>query len=70
MSAATITTPSGPLSIRGVRQIIVEGEMDHPLIERRDGFRGDSSSGLCTGQISPSRLQTHSRGALGDRKAV
>jgi hypothetical protein len=34
MSAATITTPSGPLSIRGVRQIIVEGEMDHPLIAR------------------------------------
>jgi hypothetical protein len=34
MSAMTITTPSGPLCMRGVRQIIVEEEMDHPLIGR------------------------------------
>jgi hypothetical protein len=32
MSAVTITTPSGPLCMRGVRQIIVEEDMDHPLI--------------------------------------
>jgi hypothetical protein len=30
----TITTPSGPLCMRGVRQIIVEEDMDHPLIGR------------------------------------
>jgi hypothetical protein len=34
MSAVTITTQSGPLCVRGVRQIIVEEEMDHPLIGR------------------------------------
>jgi hypothetical protein len=34
MSAVTITTPSGPLCMRGVRQIIVEEYMDHPLIGR------------------------------------
>jgi hypothetical protein len=34
MSAVTITTPSGPLCMSGVRQIIVEEDMDHPLIER------------------------------------
>jgi hypothetical protein len=34
MSAVTITTPSGPLCMRGVRQIIVEENMDHPLIGR------------------------------------
>jgi hypothetical protein len=34
MSAVTIITPSGPLCMRGVRQIIVEKEMDHQLIER------------------------------------
>jgi hypothetical protein len=34
MSAVTITTLSGPLCMRGVRQIIVEEEMDHPLIGR------------------------------------
>jgi hypothetical protein len=34
MSAVTITTPTGPLCMRGVRQIIVEEEMDHPLIGR------------------------------------
>jgi hypothetical protein len=34
MSAVTITTPSGPLCVRGVRQIIVEEDMDHPLIGR------------------------------------
>jgi hypothetical protein len=34
MSAVTITTPSGPQCMRGVRQIIVEEDMDHPLIER------------------------------------
>jgi hypothetical protein len=33
MSAVTITTPSGPLCMSGVRQIIVEEDMDHPLIE-------------------------------------
>jgi hypothetical protein len=48
MSALTITTPSGLLSMRGVRQIIVEEDMDHPLIGR-DGFCGKSASGLCTG---------------------
>jgi hypothetical protein len=34
MSAVTISTPSGPLYMRGVRQIIVEEDMDHPLIGR------------------------------------
>jgi hypothetical protein len=34
MSAATITTSSGPLRMRGVRQIIAEEDMDHPLIGR------------------------------------
>jgi hypothetical protein len=34
MSAVTITTPLGPLWMRGVPQIIVEEDMDHPLIER------------------------------------
>jgi hypothetical protein len=34
MSAVTITTPSGPLCMRGVRQIVVEKDMDHPLIGR------------------------------------
>jgi hypothetical protein len=33
MSAVIITTPSGPLCMRGVRQIIVE-DMHHPLIRR------------------------------------
>jgi hypothetical protein len=34
MSAVTITTPSKSLCMRGVRQIIVEEDMDHPLIGR------------------------------------
>jgi hypothetical protein len=34
MSAMTITTPSGPLCMLGVRQIIVEEDMDHSLIGR------------------------------------
>jgi hypothetical protein len=34
MSAATITTPSGPLCMRGVRKIVVEEDMNHPLIGR------------------------------------
>jgi hypothetical protein len=34
MSAVTTTTPSGPLCMRGVRHIIVEEDMDHPLIGR------------------------------------
>jgi hypothetical protein len=34
MIAVTITTPSGPLSVRGVRQIIVEEDKDHLLIVR------------------------------------
>jgi hypothetical protein len=34
LSAVTITTPSGPLCMRGVWQIIFEGDMDHPLIGR------------------------------------
>jgi hypothetical protein len=34
MSAVTITSPSGPLCMLGVLQIIVEEEMDHPLIGR------------------------------------
>jgi hypothetical protein len=37
---------------------------------RRDGFRGKSASGLCTGQIPPARLQTHCRGAIGDGQAA
>jgi hypothetical protein len=32
MSAVTINTLSGPLFMRGVRQIIVEEDMDYPLI--------------------------------------
>jgi hypothetical protein len=38
MSAVTITTPSGPLFTRGVRQIIVEEDMDHPLTGRPEGL--------------------------------
>jgi hypothetical protein len=34
MSAMTITTTSGPLCMRRVRKIIVEEDMDHPLIGR------------------------------------
>jgi hypothetical protein len=34
MSSVTITTPSGPLCMRGVHQIVVEEETDHPLIGR------------------------------------
>jgi hypothetical protein len=34
MSAVIIKTPSGPLCMRGVRQIIFEEDMDHPLIGR------------------------------------
>jgi hypothetical protein len=34
MSAVAITTPSGPLYMRGVQKIIVEEDMDHPLIGR------------------------------------
>jgi hypothetical protein len=34
ISAVTITTPSGPMCVRGVRQIIVEEDMDHSLIGR------------------------------------
>jgi hypothetical protein len=34
MSAMTITSPSGPLCMRGVRQFIVKEDMDHPLIGR------------------------------------
>jgi hypothetical protein len=34
MSAVTFATPSEPLCMRGVRQIIVEEDMDHPLIGR------------------------------------
>jgi hypothetical protein len=34
MSAVKITTPSEPLCMRGVRQIIVQEDMDHPLIGR------------------------------------
>jgi hypothetical protein len=34
MSEMKITTPSGPLCMHGVRQIIVEEDMDHPLIGR------------------------------------
>jgi hypothetical protein len=34
MLAVTITTLSGPLCMRGVRQIIAKQEMDHPLIGR------------------------------------
>jgi hypothetical protein len=34
ITAVTFTTPSGPLCISGVRQVIVEEVMDHPLIGR------------------------------------
>jgi hypothetical protein len=34
MSAMTIMTPSGPLCMCGLRHIIVEEEMDYPLIGR------------------------------------
>jgi hypothetical protein len=34
MSAVTITTPLGSLFMRGVRQITVEEDIDHPLIGR------------------------------------
>jgi hypothetical protein len=34
MSAVTITTPCGPLCMRGARQIIADEDMDHPLIGR------------------------------------
>jgi hypothetical protein len=34
MSAVTITTFSGPFCMRGVRHIIVDEELDHPLIGR------------------------------------
>jgi Aspartyl protease len=34
MSAVTITTPSEPLYMRGVRQIIVDEDLDDPLIGR------------------------------------
>jgi hypothetical protein len=34
MLEVTITTFSGPLCMRGVRQIIVEEDTDHPLIAR------------------------------------
>jgi hypothetical protein len=34
MSVVTVTTPSGRLCMRGVRQIIVEEGMGHPLIVR------------------------------------
>jgi hypothetical protein len=41
MSAVTITTPSGPLCMCGVRQIIFEEEMDHsftgrPVLDQMD----------------------------------
>jgi hypothetical protein len=36
----------------------------------RDGFRGKSASGLCTGQIPPARLQPHWPGAIGDGQAA
>jgi hypothetical protein len=32
MTAVTIKTPSGPLCMRGVRHMIDEEDMDHPLI--------------------------------------
>jgi hypothetical protein len=34
MSAVTITTPSGPLCMHGVQQIIVEEDMDYPPISK------------------------------------
>jgi hypothetical protein len=60
MSAVTVTTPSGSLFMRGVRQIIVDKDMDHPLnrmpVLDAMGCRGESASRLCTGQIPPARL--------------
>jgi hypothetical protein len=46
-----------------------------PSIDRkaglgRDGLRGKSASGLCTGQIPPARLQPHWRGAIEYGKAA
>jgi hypothetical protein len=73
MSAVTITTPSGPLGMRGVRQIIVEEDMDHPLIGRPvlDEMGFVTSQHLdSAGQIPPARLQPHWRGAIGDEQAA
>jgi hypothetical protein len=51
MSAVTITTPSGPLCMREVRQIIVEEDIDHPLIGRpvldEMGFVASQHLDLC-----------------------
>jgi hypothetical protein len=71
MSAVTITTPLLPMCMRGVREIVVEEDMDHPSVDRkagigRDGFRGKSASGLCAGQIPPARLQPHWREDIRD----
>jgi hypothetical protein len=54
MSAVTITKPSGPLCMRGVRQIIVEE--DGPSVDRkaglgRVGFRGKPASVLPPGPM-------------------
>jgi hypothetical protein len=57
--------------MRGLRQIIVEEDMDHPLIGRPVlDEMGKSESGLWTGQIPPARLQSHWRGAIGYKKAA
>jgi hypothetical protein len=37
---------------------------------RRDEFRGESTSGLCTGQITLARLQSRWRGAIEDGQAA
>jgi hypothetical protein len=74
MSSVTMTTPSGPLCMRGVRQIIVEEDMDHPLIERpvlnEMGFVASQHPDSCAGQIPPARLQIHWRGPIGDGQAA
>jgi hypothetical protein len=71
MSALTITTPSGHMCMRGERQIIVEEDMEQPLIGLgRDGIRGESASRLCTGLIPLALLQSHWRRAIGYGQAA
>jgi hypothetical protein len=74
MSAVTITTPSGPLCMRGVAtdhcRRRYEPSIDRKASLRRDGFRGKSASKLCAGQITPARLKQHWRGADGNVQAA
>jgi hypothetical protein len=74
MSAATITTPSGTLCMREVRQNHCRRRygpsVDHKAGLRRDGFCGKSASGRCTGPIPSARLLPHWRGAIGYGQAA